>query len=271
ELGIVPRRDLGAVAGGVPSLWAKFPTYLAVAEANVSGILGDKLPRLQELRANTLASMVFMNRGDHFEAGPLPREAQFAPAFAVCVADADGDGNEDLFLSQNFFGMNADVPRVDAGRGLWLRGDGTGHFTSMPGQESGIKVYGEQRGAAVCDYDEDGRVDLAVTQNSAETKLFHNVRGKPGLRVKMKGPERNPAGVGAVLRLKYQSRLGPAREIHAGSGYWSQDGAVSVLGKIEEPAQIWVRWPGGKQITYSLPPAAVEIELRESGELTMIK
>ena len=114
-------------------------------------------------------------------------------------------------------------------------------------------------------------MDLAVTQNNAETKLFHNVGGKPGLRVRMKGPDRNPSGVGAVLRLKYRERFGPAREIHAGSGYWSQDGAVSVLGKAEEPTQLRVRWPGGKEITYALPPKAVEVEVRASGELTLIK
>ena len=58
----------------------------------------------------------------------------------------------------------------------------------MPGQVSGIKVYGEQRGCALADYDGDGRVDLAVTQNNGQTRLFHNVTAKPGLRVKLAGP-----------------------------------------------------------------------------------
>ena len=56
----------------------------------------------------------------------------------------------------------------------------------MPGQESGVIVYGEGRGAAACDYDGDGRVDLAVSQNGAQTKLYHNVAGRPGLRVRLK-------------------------------------------------------------------------------------
>ena len=234
-------------------------------------MLGDRLKRARIVEASFLETTVFLNRGDHFESRVLPMEAQLAPAFAVCVGDFDGDGKEDVFLSQNFFSVEPDTSRYDAGRGLWLKGDGEGHFRAVPGQESGVKVYGEQRGAALCDYDGDGRVDLAVTQNNAETKLFHNVGGKPGLRVRLKGPDRNPSGVGAVLRLKYRERFGPAREIHAGSGYWSQDGAVSVLGKAEEPAQLWVRWPGGREITYAVPPKAVEVELRANGELTPIK
>src|SRR5437016_1282676 len=200
--------------------------------------------------------MMFLNRGDHFEARALPAEAQLAPAFAVCVGDFDGDGNEDVFLSQNFFAVNPDSPRCDAGRGLWLRGDGTGKLTAVSGQESGIKVYGEQRGAAVCDYDGDGRVDLVVTQNGAETKLYHNVVARPGLRVRLKGPPGNPQGAGAQMRLRFGQRQGPVREIHAGSGYWSQDGAVQVLGTPEPPTQIWLRWPGGQVTTSAIPENA---------------
>src|SRR5205823_1230497 len=153
----------------------------AFAEADLARVLGDKLPRARQLQANSLASMIFFNRGDHFEAAPLPREAQFAPVFAVCVGDMDGDGHEDVFLSQNFFATPPDTARLDGGRGLWLRGDGTGKLVAVPGQASGIKIYGEQRGAALCDYDRDGRVDLVVTQNGAETILLHNARAKPGL------------------------------------------------------------------------------------------
>src|SRR5207237_8493094 len=124
---------------------------------------------------------------------------------------------------------DGDTPRYDAGRGLWLQGDGAGNFQSVPGQTSGISIYGEQRGCALCDYDGDGRVDLVVAQNGAETKLFRNREGQPELRVRLKGPVGNPTGVGASLRLMTGETPGPAREIHAGSGYWSQESAVQVL------------------------------------------
>jgi hypothetical protein len=189
----------------------------------------------------------------------------------MCVADADGDGSEDIFLSQNFFAVNADGMRLDGGRGLWLRGDGSGKFAAMPGQESGLKVYGEQRGAAVCDYDADGRVDLVVTQNGTETKLYHNEQAKPGLRVHLKGQAGNLDGIGAQVRLIFGSRQGPIREIHAGSGYWSQDSAVPVLATPETPDRVWVRWPGGKAITQPVPPKTSEIELDWAGNLRVIR
>jgi hypothetical protein len=157
---------------------------------------------------------------------------------------------------------------LDAGRELLLLGDGKGGLRAMPGQESGIKVYGEQRGAAVGDFNEDGRADLAVTQNGARTKLFQNMSAKPGVRVRLKGGEGNPRAIGAVLRLKASDGLGPAREIHAGSGYLSQDGPVVVLSAPEPPAALQVRWPGGRTLTYLIPPDAREVTLDPAGKLT---
>jgi hypothetical protein len=195
----------------------------------------------------------------------LPAEAQFAPGFAVCVADMDGDGNEDVFLSQNFFAMRLEEPRLDAGRGLWLRGDGKGSLVAVPGPVSGVKIYGDQRGAAVADFDEDGRVDLVVSQNNSTTKLYHNLRAKPGLIVRLAGPLGNPTGVGAQLRLIFGGKPGPVREIHAGSGYWSHDSATQVLAAPESPTQVWVRWPGGKTTTSAVPAGAKSIQVDNSG------
>jgi hypothetical protein len=152
---------------------------------------------------------------------------------------------------------------------LWLRGLGGGRLEAVAGQKSGILVYGEQRGAALCDFDGDGRVDLAISQNGAETKLYQNVLGKPGLRVRLAGPPGNPDGVGATMRLVFGRRLGAAREIHGGSGYWSEDSTVQVMGCPEAPTGIWIRWPGGKTTTGEIPAGAREITVDTGGKLTV--
>ena len=190
-----------------------------------------------------------------------------APAFGICVGDVDGDGNPDLFLAQNFFDAQPETPRYDAGRGLWLLGDGKGQFRALSGQESGVRVYGEQRGAAVGDFDADGRLDMVVTQNGAATRLYRNTGAKPGLRVRLAGPAGNPDGIGATLGLVYGERRGPVREIHAGSGYWSQDSAVQVLGRSGVPTQVWVHWPGGKVTTSDLPRGASDVAIDAEGNV----
>jgi len=170
-------------------------------------------------------------------------------------------------LSQNFFDVDPETSRCDGGRGLWLKGDGQGNFRAVPGQESGVKVYGEQRGAAISDFDGDGRIDLAVSQNNAETKLYHNRLGKPGLRIRLEGDAENPFGIGATVRLKFGDRFGPAREIHGGSGYWSQDSPVLVLATPARPSEVWVRWPGGHTTVGAIPPNAREIVVNPQGNV----
>ena len=167
-------------------------------------------------------------------------------------------------LSQNFFPTETGTPRYDAGRGLLLLGNGRGTLTPVPGQVSGITIYGDQRGAAFADFDGDGRTDLVVSQNGAETKLYHNDHAKPGLRVRLIGPPQNPRAIGALIRLGYGDSLGPAREIHGGSGYWSLDGAVQVMGLGGRATKVWVRWPDGSESETALEPGAEarEVEIR---------
>jgi hypothetical protein len=201
----IPHRMRNALANAYPPLLGRFPTYKSYSEATMEQILAVLPKPADKVEARTLASMVFFNRTNHFEAVELPYEAQIAPAFAVNVGDFDGDG----------------------------------------------------------------RVDLAVSQNGAETKLYQNVLGKPGLRVRLAGPPGNPDGVGATMRLMFGGRLGAAREVHGGSGYWSQDSVVQVMGCPETPTQIWVRWPGGKTTTSPIPTGAKEIAVDMDGKLTV--
>jgi hypothetical protein len=62
--------------------------------------------------------------------------------------------------------------------------------------------------------------------------------------------------------------MGPAREIHAGSGYWSQDSAVAVMATPERPARLAIRWSGGRQTTVEVPLDAREIEVDLDGRVT---
>jgi hypothetical protein len=130
---------------------------------------------------------------------------------------------------------------------------------------SGILAYGDQRAAAVSDFDRDGRLDLVLTQNSAQTRLFRNTSAKPGLRIRLKGSPLNPTAVGAAIRIESADGLGPIREVQAGSGYWSQNSPVQIMSTSSSPIAIHVRWPDGKSTSTPYPTAALEIEIDPSG------
>ncbi|MEK7403032.1 MAG: FG-GAP-like repeat-containing protein [Gemmatimonadota bacterium] len=259
---VSPLATFGRFGLALPAsaLWLR--TFAAFADASTEKALGPRATSARRIAVASMDHMLFLNRGDRFAATPLPASAQLAPAFYAGIADFNGDGNQDVFLSQNFFPTELATPRYDAGRSLLLVGDGRGGLEAVPGQLSGLTVYGEQRGAAYSDFDGDGRLDLAVSQNGAATRLFRNVGATPGLRVRLAGPPGNPSAVGAQMRLRYGDRSGPVREVQAGSGYWSQDGAVQVLGRAGEPTALWVRWPGGREQSVPLTRGQAEITVR---------
>ena len=255
-----PLQDIGKALPFIPRTFRSFKEY---SSATVKRILGSRIRYSERLQVNTLKSMVFLNRGGHFVAQPLPDAAQMAPGFSPVIADFDGDGHEDLFLSQNFFAYPIGYPRDDAGRGLLLLGDGNGGLRPMTGQNSGLRIYGEQRGAAAADYDRDGRTDLLVSQNGAATRLFHNEKARPGVRVRLIGRHMNRDAIGAKIQLEYVSgKTGPVREIRAGEGYWSQNAAAQVLGYEEQPRALIVTWPDGDKSVVPFDGSKREIVVR---------
>lgn len=261
-----PGREYPVWARVLPGIRSAAPTHAAFAASTVSKLLGATLSAERRLDLTWTASTIFLNRDDHWEAHALPDMAQLSPVFGLAVADADGDGNEDVFLAQNWFATDPVTPRQDAGRGLWLMGNGKGGF--QPSLLSGVEAYGEQRGASVADYDADGRPDLVVAQNAGRTLLYHNETGKPGLRVTLLGESNNPTAVGAAVRLVFANHSGSWREIHLGSGYWSVDHTTLVLAKPTVPLALEVRWPGGKRTRNSLPESATSVVVRADGSLT---
>ena len=261
---VVPARDWGRLSAVFPMLRDTYSSHAAFSMASLAEILAAGLPPLQQVSIRTFDSMVFLNRGDHFEAHALPVEVQISTVFGLVVGDWNGDGREDLFVAQNDHGVPPGVSRQDAGLGVWLAGDGRGGFSAIPVQESGIRIEGEGRGAAAADFDHDGRLDLAVGQNRGSTLLYRNRRATPGLRVQLTGSTHNSQAIGARVRLVFSDgRLGAVHELKAGAGYWSQDSMGLVLGAAEQAVSVEIVWPGGRSQRIPIPSGARELTARD--------
>ena len=258
----LPVADRTTLSSVLPNLPRQFPTHSQFAQAAMKNILDLASNNFQSLSANHVDSSVFLNKEDGFVLKSLPVEAQFAPVYAVNAADFDGDGREDLFLGQNDFSVTTRLTRNDGGRGLWLRGRGNGFFEAQNALGSGLRIFGMQRGAALADYNQDGRMDLTATQKNAPAKLYRNQASRRCLRVKLIGPEANPEAIGARLRVVYNDgSMGPAREICAGSGYKSQNSAVQLIGTQRPAAELWIRWPNGREQTVPLKREVWEVRI----------
>ena len=117
----------------------QFPSYESFAGASVQQVFGAALQKALHYQADTFVSVFLRNNGDGtWTSTPLPNFAQISPIRGVIADDVDGDGHLDAIVAGNLYDMEPNTPRADAGNGLWLQGDGKGHFTAVPPIQSGF-------------------------------------------------------------------------------------------------------------------------------------
>lgn len=123
---------------------SKFTSYASYADARLNNIFskGD-LKNANVLKATTLESLYIENRGGTFIEKPLPREAQFAPIYAIARVDYNRDGIPDLVLAGNQSSIRIRMGVIDANFGQLFRGDGKGNFIYVPQGESGLHLTGD--------------------------------------------------------------------------------------------------------------------------------
>jgi len=135
-----PLAGFAPLGRDVYTLAVQFPTYGSFAQASIPQLFSTaQLRHSLHYEADTFASLYLHNDGGGtFSSSTLPSLAQIAPIKAIIVQDVDGDGQLDLIVAGNLYDAEPNTPRADAGNGLWLRGDGRGHFTPVPPSESGF-------------------------------------------------------------------------------------------------------------------------------------
>jgi hypothetical protein len=156
--------------------------------------------------------------------------------------DLANDGRLDLVVA------NGAVPvtslKKDAGSIKILENTGSGFAdaSAAVGLRPGPLVNG--RGVAAADYDNDGRVDIAINSIGGPLVLLHNT-GASGHWLEVSLARFAPGAVVSAV-LPDGTRL--VREIQAGSSYLSSEDprAHFGLGKATSLKELLVRWPGGR-------------------------
>ena len=149
----------------------RFPTYGAFADATVKDLFTRaQLEHALHYQADTFASVLLHNEGNgRFTAALLPNLAQIAPIRAMIVDDIDHDGHLDLVIAGNLYDAEPNTPRADAGNGLWLRGDGKGHFDPISPRESGFLAPVNATGLALIRTPSAKSILVANTGDSLQT------------------------------------------------------------------------------------------------------
>jgi enediyne biosynthesis protein E4 len=172
--------------------------------------------------------------------------------FGVAFLDYDNDGLLDIAVADGHILDNA--PKFRAGstymqRKLLFRNT-TGRRFVEAGRTSGPAFAAERvsRGLAVADIDNDGDLDLLVTNNGQDAELLRNDGGNRGnwLTVRLRGRAPNTDAIGARVRVTAGGRT-QIRDVKAGSSYLSQNDlrAHFGVGTATRVDRIEVVWPGG--------------------------
>lgn len=112
----------------------------------------------------------------------------------------------------------------------------------------GTPVVG--RGASYADIDNDGDLDVLITQPGREAKLYRNDQqtGHHWLRVKLTGISDNKNAIGAIIELTANG-ITQRRMITTGRSFLSQiEYPVTFgLGTTDRVDSLMITWPGGQQ------------------------
>ncbi|MHA7831665.1 MAG: VCBS repeat-containing protein [Flagellimonas sp.] len=169
EYPLVLRHDL---VSQLPSLKKKYLKYEAYKGQTIEDMFDPEVLERSEIHMVVqLASVVLINQKDGtFKIKELPKEAQIAPVYAIVAHDFTGDGNQDLLLGGNLYGVKPEVGRYDASYGVFLKGSAKGEFSMVPRSQSNLSLDGEVRDFQLVSLK--GETYLMVARNN-DVPLFY--------------------------------------------------------------------------------------------------
>jgi enediyne biosynthesis protein E4 len=173
--------------------------------------------------------------------------------FGASFFDADNDADLDLAIVNGHVMNSPGHVRpgaTESQRKLLLRNSGGGKLADV-GRQSGTGFAAEKVGRSLLtgDIDNDGDLDLLITNNGGNVELLRNESpsATAAVTLRLVGTASNRSAVGARVRVTAGGAT-HVREVKAGSSYLGQnDLRVHVgLGKAARIDRLEVRWPNGQ-------------------------
>ncbi len=166
--------------------------------------------------------------------------------------DYDNDGYQDIFVANGHLMDNISVLEKHVSypqRNLLFRNLGDGTFANVMVETGGLALKRVSRGAAIGDYDNDGDLDILVTNCNERPDLLQNTVGNQNnwVQIQVVGEESNRSGIGAKVKVVTGEHV-QYREVQSGGSYLSfHDLRVHFgVGKAEQIDLLEIRWTTGE-------------------------
>ncbi len=174
------------------------------------------------------------------------------------LVDLDNDGWLDLFIA----GGGLDLTEPQPNR---ILGNTQGKFfDASTNVGPGFELPRLHRGAAFADFDNDGRIDVAVSAIGAPLELWINRSpARHWLQIKLRGKRSNRSALGAKVICKTASGT-QTRSVANSVGYASSSDLRVHFGLGDaRKAALEIHWPSGTVQTLDVPQVDRQIELEE--------
>jgi hypothetical protein len=168
--------------------------------------------------------------------------------------DYDNDGWKDIFVAQGHvldtIGLTA--PNLQYLQPPLLLRNNKGSFTRVPPNAAGaaFQVSRPSRGAAFGDLDNDGYVDVVISNIGQPPTVLRNMSDKRNhwLGLRLDGKQANRDGIGARIKVTAPSGRTQMYEVQTAVGYLSASDRRVVIGLGSDAiaSRVEIRWPGGR-------------------------
>ncbi len=222
---------------------------------------GDQLEDLIVTNYSFETNTLYLNRGSLFYEDSTERarlaKASFLPvSWGVALTDFDNDGDADLAIANghvmdtiDLFEDGIGYPQPNA----LLSNDGSGAFTPVTEAGPDFRVGRVSRALAIGDWNNDGRIDLLVTNTNDQVDVLENRvnNNNHWIGFDLTGGKASPSAIGARVRLTCAGNDLGEREVRSGGSLLAQNDLRLHfgLGECSGPAIASVRWPSGQQQT----------------------
>lgn len=165
--------------------------------------------------------------------------------------DYDNDGYQDIFVANGHLMDNIDLLEKHVTypqRNLLFRNLGDGRFANVLSETDALALEKVSRGAAIGDYDNDGDLDILVTNCNQRPDLLQNTVGNRNnwIQIQVVGQKSNRSGIGAKIKVVTGTHV-QYWEVQSGGSYLSfHDLRVHFgVGEAEQIDLLEIRWLNG--------------------------